>query len=58
MSSHRLLRLEIPPGKEHWHGATAGNSMAHIAIQEALDGRVAEWLEKVFDVEYSLTSDG
>ena len=24
----------IPPGEEHWHGATAGNSMAHVAIQE------------------------
>ena len=43
----------IPPGEEHWHGATAGNSMAHIAIQEALDGRVAEWLDKVSDEDYS-----
>ncbi len=29
----------IPPGEEHWHGATANNSLAHIAIQEALNGR-------------------
>jgi len=28
----------IPPGEDHWHGATATNSMAHIAIQEALNG--------------------
>ena len=48
----------IPPGEEHWHGAAAGNSMAHIAIQEALDGHVAEWLEKVSDEDYSLTNDG
>jgi quercetin dioxygenase-like cupin family protein len=48
----------IPPGEEHWHGATARNSMAHIAIHEALDGHVAEWLEKVSDEDYSLTNDG
>jgi quercetin dioxygenase-like cupin family protein len=43
----------IPPGEEHWHGASAYNSMVHIAIQEALNGRVAEWLEKVSDEDYS-----
>ena len=42
----------IPPGEEHWHGASATNSMTHIAIQEALDGSVAEWLEKVSDDQY------
>ena len=44
----------IPPEEEHWHGASATNSMAHIAIQEALDGRVAEWLDKVSEYEYKL----
>ena len=39
----------IPPGEEHWHGASAANSMTHIAIQEALNGGVATWLEKVSD---------
>ena len=43
----------IPPHEEHWHGATATNSMTHIAIQEALNGQVAEWLEKVTDEDYS-----
>ena len=42
----------IPPGEEHWHGATATNIMTHIAIQEALDGQVADWLEKVTNEEY------
>ena len=42
----------IPPGEEHWHGASATNSMTHIAIQEALNGRVAEWLEQVSDDQY------
>ena len=42
----------IPPNEEHWHGASATNSMTHIAIQEALNGSVAEWLEKVSDDQY------
>ncbi len=44
----------IPPEEEHWHGASAANSMTHIAIQEALNGSVAEWLEKVSDDQYPL----
>ena len=47
----------IPPGEEHWHGASAANSMTHIAIQEELNGSVAEWLEKVSDEQYALKSD-
>ena len=47
----------IPPGEEHWHGASATNSMTHIAIQEALNGSVAEWLEQVSDDQYSLNID-
>ena len=42
----------IPPDEEHWHGASTTNSMTHIAIQEALNGSVAEWLEKVSDNQY------
>ena len=44
----------IPPGEEHWHGASANNSMTHIAIQEELNGSVAEWLEQVSDGQYLL----
>jgi quercetin dioxygenase-like cupin family protein len=47
----------IPPGEEHWHGASATNSMTHIAIQEALNGSVAEWLDKVSDGEYQSNLD-
>ena len=47
----------IPPREEHWHGASETNGMTHIAIQEALNGRVAEWLEKVLDKDYRLTTD-
>jgi quercetin dioxygenase-like cupin family protein len=41
-----------PPGVKHWHGATATDRMTHIAIQEALDGKVVEWMEKVSDEQY------
>ena len=43
----------IPPNEEHWHGATPTNSMTHIAIQESMNGSVANWLEKVIDAEYN-----
>ena len=36
----------------HWHGATPTTAMTHIAIQEALDGKVVEWMEKVTDEVY------
>ena len=47
----------IPPDEEHWHGASATNSMTHIAIQEELNGSVARWLEKVSDEQYELKSE-
>jgi quercetin dioxygenase-like cupin family protein len=42
----------IPPGEKHWHGATATTAMTHIAIQEQLDGKTADWMEKVSDQQY------
>jgi quercetin dioxygenase-like cupin family protein len=42
----------IPPGVKHWHGATASTGMTHIAIQEQLDGKVVDWMEKVSDEQY------
>jgi quercetin dioxygenase-like cupin family protein len=40
------------PGERHWHGATATTGMSHIAIAEALDGKVVDWMEKVGDDQY------
>jgi quercetin dioxygenase-like cupin family protein len=40
------------PGEKHWHGATATTAMAHIAIQENLNGKVVDWMEKVTDEQY------
>ena len=35
------------PGEKHWHGAGPSTAMSHIAIQEQLDGKAVEWMEKV-----------
>jgi quercetin dioxygenase-like cupin family protein len=42
----------FPPGVKHWHGATAKTAMTHIAIQEKLNGKAVEWLDKVSDGQY------
>jgi quercetin dioxygenase-like cupin family protein len=42
----------FPPGEKHWHGATATTAMTHIAIQEQLDGKAVDWMEKVSDEQY------
>ena len=42
----------FPPGEKHWHGAAASTAVTHIAIQEQLDGKTVDWLEKVSDDQY------
>lgn len=42
----------FPPGEKHWHGAAPTTAMTHIAIQEQLDGKVVDWMEKVSDEHY------
>jgi quercetin dioxygenase-like cupin family protein len=42
----------FPPGEKHWHGASAATAMTHIAIQESLNGKNVDWLEKVSDEQY------
>jgi quercetin dioxygenase-like cupin family protein len=44
----------IPPGEKHWHGGSPTNAMTHIAMQEALDGNHAIWMEPVTDEEYAV----
>ena len=41
-----------PPNEKHWHGASATTAMTHIAIQEELNGKVVDWMEKVTDEQY------
>ena len=42
----------FPPGEKHWHGASPTTAMTHIAIQEQLDGKTADWMEQVSDEQY------
>ena len=41
------------PGEKHWHGASPTVAMTHIAIQEALNWKVVDWMEKVPDEQYN-----
>lgn len=42
----------IAPNEKHWHGASPTIAMTHIAIQEQLNGKVVDWMEKVSDQQY------
>jgi quercetin dioxygenase-like cupin family protein len=42
----------FPPGEKHWHGATPATAMTHIAVQESLNGKNVDWMEKVSDAQY------
>jgi len=44
--------VRFQPREKHWHGAAPLTAMTHIAIQEALDGKAVEWMEKVTDEQY------
>jgi len=46
-----------PADEKHWHGAGPNSAMTHLAIQEALDGKVVDWLEKVSDEQYAQGAD-
>jgi len=43
----------IEANEKHWHGATVKNGMTHIALQENLNGKVVDWMEKVSDEDYT-----
>jgi quercetin dioxygenase-like cupin family protein len=48
--------VRIPPGIKHWHGATATTALTHIAIQEPVEDKAAEWMEHVSDEQYQAGS--
>jgi quercetin dioxygenase-like cupin family protein len=48
----------IPPGEKHWHGGSPTNGMTHLAMQEALDGNTATWMEPVTDAQYGAKVGG
>jgi quercetin dioxygenase-like cupin family protein len=48
----------FPPGEKHWHAATSTTAMTHLAIQEQLDGKAVEWMEKVTEEQYQAKPTG
>src|SRR5437763_12629043 len=44
--------VSFAPGEKHWHGAAPTTAMTHLAIQERLDGKTVDWMEKVTDEQY------
>lgn len=44
--------VSIASGERHWHGATTTTAMTHIAIQEHLNGKSADWMEQVTEADY------
>lgn len=46
------------PGEKHWHGAAPTTAMSHIAIAEALDGKVVDWMDQVSDAQYAPSREG
>jgi quercetin dioxygenase-like cupin family protein len=46
------------PGEKHWHGAAPTTTMAHVAMQEAKDGKYVEWQEYVSDEDYAKPVSG
>ena len=40
------------PGVKHWHGGTVTNGMSHLAVLEAVNGEVVEWMEPVTEEQY------
>ena len=56
-SVKRVIRpgdvVVIAPGENHWHGAEAGHTMVHVAMQEADEtGSPVVWGVSVTDEEY------
>jgi len=41
-----------PLGEKHWHGAAPTTAMTHIYIVEQVDGKSADWMEKVSNEQY------
>lgn len=41
-----------PPGVKHWHGAAPTTSMTHLSILDSVNGKNADWMEKVTDEQY------
>lgn len=50
---HKGDVVKIPPGLEHWHGASSNTAFTHIAVNTNTQKGIVEWLQKVTDEEYN-----
>ena len=50
--------VRIPPNVKHWHGASPGSAMSHLAITEQRDGKAVDWMEKVSDADFTTPVPG
>jgi quercetin dioxygenase-like cupin family protein len=50
---HKGDVVKIPPGLEHWHGASPGSAFTHLAINTNTQIGIVEWLGRVTDEEYN-----
>ena len=44
--------VRIPPNVKHWHGASPGSAMSHLALSEQLDGKTVAWMEPLEDAQF------
>lgn len=44
--------VRIPANVKHWHGASPGSAMSHLALSEQLDGKTVAWMEPVEDAQF------
>lgn len=44
--------IKAPPGVEHWHGASPGQSMTHVALVPNTERGAAVWLQPVSEQQY------
>ena len=46
--------IQVPPGVKHWHGASPGTPMTHVAlVEQPGNGSSTEWMEEVTDDQYT-----
>jgi quercetin dioxygenase-like cupin family protein len=43
----------FPPAEKHWHKESPTTARTHLAIQEHLDGKTADWMQQVNDQQYN-----
>jgi quercetin dioxygenase-like cupin family protein len=48
--------VSIPENTEHWHGASAGSKLVHIAITNYKDDQTVVWLKPVSDEDYNMAN--